>query len=68
MEAPGSNPTSFPGSLFFLPKAIAFGGKKRDPENEVGSNPAPATRLDYQSLFGKMSGLERAAEIEPTCH
>ena len=31
--------TSFPGSLFFPPKAtndsIAFGGKKRDPGNEV---------------------------------
>ena len=37
---PGLSATSFPGSLFFPPKAIeksiAFGGKKRDPGIEVG--------------------------------
>ena len=27
--------TSFPGSLFLPPKAIAFGGKKRDPGKKV---------------------------------
>ena len=35
--------TSFPGSLFFPPKEIppfgdAFGGKKRDPGNEIATD------------------------------
>ena len=36
LAAPGARETtSFPGPLFFPPKA--FGEKKRDPRNEVGS-------------------------------
>ena len=45
IDIPGIRPTSFPGSLFFQP--IAFGGRKRDPGNEVGiRQPGPGCSKD----------------------
>ena len=60
--------TSFPGSLFFPPNAIeqncsiAFGGKKRDPGNEVGRGTETDKNCNYmvEKMEYKISLISKA--------